>query len=281
MILSTKQQFVDCLAMNEDSQYIGKYKNLTLNSVYQPIFDAQDTIIGVEALVRIDDALNGSVRPDQFFHNDAIDFEDKINVERLSRVIHIRNFARSQYRDLKLFLNVLPSAGEYLALENIDSSLLAKRLKALHLDNSQIVLEVVELSAKSEQSLKQAMNKLAACEFNVAVDDFGVDASNRRRVLQLKPNIIKMDRSLLLHYMTGNQFPLVSGINLARQLGSKIVVEGIETEQQLNAMRALGIDFYQGYFLAMPEPLDVFYDDESNNFSSLSNLNVAPLQSYR
>ncbi|OAJ95810.1 EAL domain-containing protein [Vibrio bivalvicida] len=281
MILSTRQQFVDCLSMNEDSQYIGTYKHLTLNSVFQPIFDTTNTIIGVEALVRIHDLLAGPIRPDQFFHNEDINFDDKISVERLSRVIHIRNFARSQYRHLKLFLNVLPSAGEYLALGNIDASLLAQRLKALNLDNSQLVMEIVELNASNEETLKTATRKLSASDFNIAVDDFGVNASNRQRAERLKPDIIKLDRSLLLAYMAGDQFRLMSGIKLAKILGSKVVVEGVETSQQLEAMRNLDIDLFQGYFLGVPEPLPAVYIDESNNLSSIGDPSIVYHQLYQ
>ncbi|NVD07927.1 EAL domain-containing protein [Vibrio sp. JPW-9-11-11] len=269
MILSTQQQFVDCLAMNNQDQYIAYYKQLTLSSVYQPIFDSAGTIVGVEALVRIQHAQQGTVRPDQFFHSSQYQFEDKMNVERLSRVIHIRNFARSKYRHLKLFLNVLPSTGEYLALKNIDTSLLAQRIKALNLDNSQIVMEVVELDAPDENKLKQAMNKLSLSGFRVAIDDYGVQASNRQRVEQLCPSIIKLDRSLLLAYIEGDQFPLLSGIQLAKKVNAQVVVEGIETEQQLSAMRQLDIDMFQGYYLATPEPLAAIYRDENTELRAI------------
>ncbi|MFM2586849.1 EAL domain-containing protein [Vibrio sp. TBV020] len=274
MILSTQQQFVDCLSMNDKLQYIGQYKELTLNSVFQPIFNAANNVIGVEALVRIKHTQQGCIRPDIFFHSDETPLDDKINVERLSRVIHIRNFARSKYRHLKLFLNVLPSAGEYLALENIDSSLLAKRLRSLNINNDQIVMEVVELDADNEQSLVDAMKKLNESNFNIAVDDFGVDASNRERVEKLKPSILKIDRSLMLSYMDGDKFPLLSGLQLAKKLGSKVVVEGIETKEQLAAMRSLNVEMYQGYYLALPEALEAVYCDESNDFTSLGDPSV-------
>lgn len=269
MILSTKKEFVSCLSIDENGQYCGNYKQLSLTSVFQPIFNALNQVVGVEALVRIQHKERGTIRPDLFFHSDHTDFCDKINVERLSRVIHIRNFARSKYRHLNLFLNVLPSAGEYLALENIDSSLLAQRLRALQLDNSQIVMEVVELNAENETNLAEAMRRLNDNNFNIAVDDFGVNASNRERAEKLRPHIIKMDRSLLLSYMDDDKFPLLSGIQIAQKLGSKVVVEGIETKEQLDAMRAINIDMYQGYFLAMPEALEAVYIDESTDFSKI------------
>lgn len=277
MILSTKQQFVDCLSINENSHYTGSYKSLTLSSVFQPIFDVNDQVIGVEALVRINKVGHGAIRPDHFFHSDQTDWHDKINVERLSRVIHIRNFARSKYRHLQLFLNVLPSSGEYLALESIDSSLLGQRLRALELCNSQIVMEVVELQASNEESLKRSMAKLAENKFKIAVDDYGVNASNRQRVEQLKPNIIKIDRSLMLAYMDGETTPLLSIIALADDLNAQLVTEGIETQAQLDAMRDLNIDMYQGYFLAMPTSLAVAHHDETNDFANLGDPSIVYL----
>lgn len=274
MILSTKQQFVDCLSLNENSQYIGIYKNLELTSVFQPIFDRFNRVIGVEALVRIHQKGRGSVRPDIFFHSDLTNFEDKINVERLSRVIHIRNFARSKYRDLQLFLNVLPSAGEYLAIESIDSCLLNQRLKSLNLNSSQIVMEVIELAASSEENLKRAMNKLSDNNFTIAVDDYGINASNQRRVEELKPGIIKVDRSLMLSYMEGEKEALLSSVSLAKRLGARIVIEGIETQQQLDAMHRLNVDMFQGYFLAMPSPLEVVYHNEAVDVEVFERHNV-------
>ncbi|MHC6799880.1 EAL domain-containing protein, partial [Vibrio antiquarius] len=50
----------------------------------------------------------------------------------------------------------------------------------------------------------------------------------------------------------------VDALSLARTLRSKTVIEGIETEHQLNLMKKLGFDMYQGYLLAIPQTLDVY-----------------------
>ncbi|MEF1288811.1 EAL domain-containing protein [Vibrio sp. M260118] len=274
MILSTKQQFVDCLSLDENSRYIAKYNDLTLTSVFQAIYDGADQVIGVEALVRIHHDQFGPIRPDRFFHRHDFTQEDKLNVERLSRVIHIRNFCRSEYRHLLIFLNVLPSAGETFALGNINSMLLSQRLKALNIDNSQVVMEVVEFDANNEDRLTKAIQNLAECEFKIAVDDFGMNASTSERVMRLQPNIIKLDRSLLLSYMKGSHEPLKIGLELAKKIGAQVVVEGIETGQQLSTMRALGVDFYQGYYLGLPQPLNTVYDDEFGLHDNLGDPSV-------
>lgn len=252
MILTSKSQFQHCLETTDEHQFIANYNGLTLSSVYQPIFDIDESIFGVEALVRIKDANGNPIRPDHFFCSDTFCYEDKINVERLSRVIHLRNFAQSDFRHKQLFLNVLPIAGERLATEDLKNGLLASRIQHLGLKNSQIVMELIELDCENLRYLETAMEKLNQNGFNVAIDDFGVNASTEARVLQVKPHILKMDRSLLVQYCSGDHAPLLSALQLAKRIGAQTVIEGIETAQQLNAMRALNIDLYQGFHLAMP-----------------------------
>lgn len=108
MVLTDKQQFLDCIHYDEGGEYYARYNGLTLRSVFQPIFDKQHQVVGAEALVRIFTQHHTQIRPDLFFHSETFADDDKLNVERLSRAIHIRNFSLSPYRDTRLFLNVLP-----------------------------------------------------------------------------------------------------------------------------------------------------------------------------
>ncbi|WP_159736982.1 EAL domain-containing protein [Vibrio atypicus] len=255
MILTSKSQFQRCLEVDNKQQYIAKYNELVLSSVYQPIFDLRDEIIGVEALVRIKDSQGNAIRPDLFFSSDSFSTVDKVNVERLSRVIHIRNFSQSDFRAKKLFLNVLPIAGEMLAVEDLKNGLLIRRLRNLNLKSSQLVMELIELNCLNEDYLKIAMSRLKENGFNVAIDDYGVCASNQARVNAIEPHIIKLDRSLLVSYCEGDKAPLLDSIQVAKRVNATTVIEGIETEEQLNMMRALNIDMYQGFYLAIPEPL--------------------------
>ncbi|MCV5373830.1 hypothetical protein OFD18_37180, partial [Escherichia coli] len=81
-------------------------EDLTLRCVFQPIFKKDLSIIGLEALVRISTADGSTIRPDLFFQSPSISEHVQLNVERLSRLIHIKNFGQSRYRNKKLFLNV-------------------------------------------------------------------------------------------------------------------------------------------------------------------------------
>ncbi|ENM5834890.1 EAL domain-containing protein [Vibrio metoecus] len=253
MVLTDKQQFLDCIHYDEDGEYYAKYNGLTLRSVFQPIFDKQHQIVGAEALVRIFTQQHTQIRPDLFFHSDTFAAADKLNVERLSRAIHIRNFSLSPYRDARLFLNVLPVAGEQFAYCNISTTLLATRLAELAIPHQRIVMELVEVESGDENMLQIATERLAASGFQIAIDDFGCKASTPARVAMLRPNIIKLDRQLLLDFMAGNCCGLLAGLQLANSTGAHTVVEGIETAEQLAAMQKLNVHMYQGYYLALPE----------------------------
>ncbi|MDN3685808.1 EAL domain-containing protein [Vibrio sinaloensis] len=94
------------------------------------------------------------------------------------------------------------------------------------------------------------MLRLRENGFSVAIDDFGVSASTKERVLQIQPQILKLDRSILLKYLDGDQAPLLKSIQLAKSVGAQVVVEGIETEHQYDLMCQLEIDMYQGFFFS-------------------------------
>ncbi|MGF1776899.1 EAL domain-containing protein [Vibrio nomapromontoriensis] len=256
MLLTDKHQFTQRIKIDHTGCYVAKYKDLTLKSVFQPIFCRAGTIIGMEALVRLYDQNNQPIPPNLFFQNEDIPLSDQLNVDRLSRVVHIRNFSMSAYRERLLFLNFLPISSERLAAEGLQSSLLMSRLKALQIDCRRVVVELVELTAFSPRTLASAARHLSDADFLIAIDDFGCKESNPERVASVSPNILKFDRQLLLDYIAGNQAPLIDGIALAKENNAKTVIEGIETEEQLTLMRSLGFDFYQGFHLAMPMMLE-------------------------
>ncbi|MCF7483511.1 EAL domain-containing protein [Vibrio sp. J1-1] len=251
-------QLTRCISRQADGQYIAKYENLTLRSVFQPIYKKDHSVVGLEALVRITDLDGSMIRPDYFFQSDTIPVSDQFNVERLSRLIHIKNFGQSRYNHKKLFLNVLPKAAEMM-LKNVSyCQLLKQAISQSHLKAEQVVLEFIELDANDESYFYQSTQELSKCGFKLAIDDYGVNASTIKRVESVQPYIIKIDRSLLVKYEKGDLSALTSALLLAKKLRAKTVIEGIETERQLNLMKKLGFDMYQGYFLALPESLAVY-----------------------
>jgi EAL domain-containing protein (putative c-di-GMP-specific phosphodiesterase class I) len=91
---------------------------------------------------------------------------------------------------------------------------------------------------------------------NVAVDDFGTGYSSLDSLKHLPISTLKIDRSFV-HGMVHNENQAVivhSTINLAHNLGMRVVAEGVEDQETLELLELLGCDCAQGYFISEPQP---------------------------
>ena len=102
------------------------------------------------------------------------------------------------------------------------------------------------------------LTKLRSNGLRLAVDDAGAGYSGLQQIVQLKPDIIKLDISLT----SGIERDVVRSclaealVGFAEQTNAKIVAEGIETEGELDALRRLGVPLGQGYLLGRPADLE-------------------------
>jgi EAL domain-containing protein (putative c-di-GMP-specific phosphodiesterase class I) len=90
-----------------------------------------------------------------------------------------------------------------------------------------------------------------------AVDDAGTGFASLRHIVELRPTFVKLDRSLMaaLESDTARQAMIVGLCHFAHATGSRLIVEGIETENELTVLRALAIELGQGYLLRRPLPI--------------------------
>lgn len=253
--LNSQQAFEQHLQRDTAQRHVARFADYWLQSCFQPIFYRSGGVFGHEALLRVHDATGDSVRPDHFFA--GLPPLQQIDADRLARVIHIRNFAASAEPGC-LTLNLLPLTVVHEAGHGGDYTLLQQRLQQLGIDNGRVILEVVEYEVEEgDGALSAALRAAAAAGFGIAVDDFGAMASGHGRVRALRPDIIKIDRSLLLDYMQGDNGQLAAVLQLGWEVGSRMLVEGIETEAQYRAMCGLGVELYQGFYLGRPGFLPV------------------------
>ncbi|WP_176299545.1 EAL domain-containing protein [Vibrio sp. 05-20-BW147] len=271
-ILTSQADFESHLQTCENGVTCAYYGNLFLCTAYHPLFDKRFNIMGLEALLRVRTIDGEWVNPGDLFAKRAFgtdEYYHQINLDRLARVLHFRNFSLL-HLSINLFVNLLPAT----ALSNLKShgqALVLNRLKELGIKREQIVNEILEHEVDSTQEIIELRKAIIECRQNglrVAVDDYGADGSDDFRVQSLQPDIIKIDRNILLQYLSGQQNSLLRGIELAKQLKCMVVIEGIETREQLLAMQALDTHFYQGFYLAKPKLLDKSTDID-NFYSQL------------
>jgi len=119
-------------------------------------------------------------------------------------------------------------------------------------------LEVLEQHYQDTMLLEMA--KLRDAGFLLAVDDFGTGFSNLGSIKDISPDILKIDRSFVRDIedesVRSSLVPEI--VSIGRAVGAQIVAEGIENKQQMNILKAKGIEFGQGYYFARPQPIDVF-----------------------
>jgi EAL domain-containing protein (putative c-di-GMP-specific phosphodiesterase class I)/DNA-binding NarL/FixJ family response regulator len=122
-------------------------------------------------------------------------------------------------------------------------------------DQRRIALELTEYSA--DQLPTGALDDLRADGVRVAVHHTGSGQWSLRHIVRLAPDLIKVDMSMLRAMSadpTGHE-PVSSLIGLALDMGAIVVADGVETEQEVEALRRLGIDHAQGNYLARPGPI--------------------------
>lgn len=220
---------------------------------YQPkVSLANATLIGVEALLRWPRAGQESVPPSVFVPLlESLGLIDEIGgwilvqalteTESLStpagrvRVavnISPQQLARDDFADRVLQLvEPIPGAAERLELEVTESMFMADPRKA-----------------------SASLERLRAAGMSVAMDDFGTGHSSLRVLSGLPVDVLKIDRSFVDDITTNRSHRLIvqTTITLAKSLGMKTVAEGVETAEQLEALRAMGCDVVQGYLISRP-----------------------------
>ena len=175
-----------------------------------------------------------------------------INIDRLARVVHLRNFSRIQ-TSAKLFINMMPATILFCENEGLVDSILLPRIYELGLKPAQIYVEILEHHTDDDEALTRAIRHLKQAGLNIVIDDFGIEASSEQRARAVTPDIIKADASLLTDYMQGNTQPLLNVWMLCRELKSKFIIEGVEDMKGYHAALSLGADFLQGFYVGFPQ----------------------------
>ena len=124
-------------------------------------------------------------------------------------------------------------------------------------DPTRVVVEITEHRRASEPTLSTAaVRRLRGEGVRVAIDDAGTGYSDLRQILELQPDIVKLDRALIDGVDTDpvKAALLQALVVFGRDTGTELVAEGVSTEAIRDALRDLGVEYGQGYALGRPEP---------------------------
>ncbi|MDT8853723.1 EAL domain-containing protein [Paracoccaceae bacterium Fryx2] len=227
---------------------------------YQPIFALAakgKRLKGFEALLRWEHPQQGTLLPDQFIpmaeklgHIHPIG--DWVMATAVRQALALRTACPGL--DLKIYVNVSPLQ---LAHPGFLSGLLDLLQSVPAFPPQALCIEVTE-SVVGDTNVGDILRQICAMGVRVAIDDFGTGFSSLSRIRCLPAHEVKLDRSFLNQLSMDDKSGKFLGIlnALIHSADMSVVQEGIETEAQLDFVRAAGADLVQGYFLSLPLSID-------------------------
>ncbi len=191
-----------------------------------------------------------------------------LELDRLCRKKAFEAFSRCASNGERplLFLNIETSLFDW---DIVGSGQLCACAAACGIEPSKLVIEIVESRAKDSTALEQFVRIHREAGFLIALDDVGSGHSNLDRIGWLRPDFIKIDRSLI-HGMPGDYYRRAvfkSLADMAHRVGALVVAEGIENMDEALLSLELGAEILQGYHLARPDADRVAAREIANEMS--------------
>ncbi len=214
--------------------------------VWQPIMEiASGRMAGVEALARFPSESH-STPPGWFDEAASVDLAEDLEM-------------RSIEKGLKA-IDMLPDT-TYVACNSSAAALMAAGgiTPFNNMPLERIVLEITEHDVIEDyESLAKVLGPLRKKGLKIAVDDAGAGYASLRHILRLNPDLIKLDMSLTrdIDKDISRRSLAHSLVRFAKEINSKLIAEGVETQEELDTVAELGVDLAQGYFLHRPKPME-------------------------
>lgn len=245
-------------------------RNNEIELFYQPFFDAKkSTVIGCEALARWNHPVLGNISPAVF-----IEMAEEIGLiiplgEQVLRKAMLECLKWPDH--MRVAVNV-----SSIQFQKTDIYKTVKKLlDETGLPPSKLNIEVTESAMiDNVEDIKITLKQLSNLGIHISLDDFGTGFSSLSYLHALPFDKVKIDKSFVENCIASERslILLKSVVDLIKRLGLKVVLEGIETQEQFKVLgRSIDVDEYQGYLFFKPMSAEDFYDLAHTTSSNVSN----------
>lgn len=229
---------------------------------YQPILNIKDhTIVGFEALARLDSVYLGKVSPVEFI---AVAEKSKLIIPIGERIIDmalrfIKRLYHQGFTTYWVSINISP-------IQLLKEDFCAYLLNAMSLyqvSPESIHIEITETVFSSDyDDINRTLGVLKAHGIHISIDDFGTGYSSLSRERELNINCLKIDKSFIDKLTEKEENSAITGdiIVMAHRLGHTVIAEGVENEKQLNYLKSHQCDLVQGYYFYKPIEEDKIFE---------------------
>ncbi|MCX7554791.1 EAL domain-containing protein [Marinicella sp. S1101] len=232
-----------------ESELRGAIVEGEVQTVFQPISNiSSQKIAGFEALSRWTHHERGFISPVEFI---ALAEETDLIIE-VGDLVFTRAIELLERLPEHVFININVSS------KQLDDDEFLNRVKAkakAHAINpSRLKLEITETMVVDFKLAKKWLDKCRAIGFPVCADDFGTGHSGMEQLLELDFDVLKVDQVFIRNMFKSKRYEIIlqSIAQMAQALETKLVAEGIESDEEFQMLKKLGFDFGQGYFFGKP-----------------------------
>lgn len=239
-----------------DSPFFDILENESLTSYFQPIIDMKTKEIFAYEMLTRGVLPNGDLMYPNDLFSKSTRYNTNFKLDKLCRESALKTAAIKKVSS-KIFINFIPTSiydPEFCLKSTV------KWAKQLEHDPKNIVFEVVETeNIKDKEHLKKILDYYRKEGFLIALDDVGEGYSSLNMLIDIKPDIIKIDRNIIDRIdedkMKQSVYKALQRISEENNI--KLLAEGVERAQELNTLEELGVDYVQGYYFARPsaEPI--------------------------
>ncbi len=227
--------------------------NGELELYYQPQIDLRTgRIIGVEALMRWNHPTRGMILPNEFIEiAERIDFVKPIGQWMLKTACEQAKLWRDMgLPHFRLAVNISPS--HFHDLDFVDR--VEQILSESAYPGSALELEVTESVTQPSRENLEIFARLRKVGVSIAIDDFGTGYSSLVALKKLPINCLKIDRLFIIDMLHDPKSSVLLGtfVGMAHALGHIVVAEGVEEEDQVKVLNAIGCDIVQGFYFSQP-----------------------------
>ena len=224
---------------------------------YQPKVSVDDNkIVGAEILLRWNHPELGYISPDNFIPianetGQIIQLGEYVFQQACIQTSEL--WCNTQYCDDLYSLSVNVSPRQFQQDDFIEK--IKSTLEQYKTNPACIELEVTEdILIKNTQKISEKLKTLRDLGLKISIDDFGTGYASLRYLQQLPIGMIKIDRSFITHINENkNDLAIVKTImSMARNLDISVIAEGVENAEQLDTLKDLGCEYYQGYYFSKP-----------------------------
>ena len=249
---------------------------------YQPIVSLADkSLVGFEALARVESEALGTISPAQFIPlAEETGLIIPLGMAVLQESCRQMRYWHEQFpQQPPLTISVNLSSKQFTQLNLVE--LITRTLNETKLDPACLQLEITEsVIMEKGQEATEMLSQLKALGVKLSIDDFGTGYSSLSYLHSFPFDIMKIDRSFVSQLATHNESAGIveTILTLAHKLGKKAVAEGVETEDQLGMLRAAGCGYGQGFLFSRPlwpGAVERLLSNESS-LDSFSNAPVGP-----